>query len=120
MSFKKLVITCAIRGRVVNSASNLTFAEDLATRSVVFNVRVQPRASRDEVSGVINGALKVRLTAPAVENRANEALCEFLAALLKRPKSAVRILSGDRSRTKRVAIDGVTRQQIEALLLFEV
>ena len=84
-----------------------------------FTVRVQPRSSRDEISGAIEGALKVRLRAPAVENRANEALCEFLADLLKRPKSAVRILSGDHSRTKRVAIDGVTRQQVEALLLFE-
>jgi uncharacterized protein (TIGR00251 family) len=87
--------------------------------AVVFTVRVQPRASRDEISGVVEGALKIRLRAPAVENRANEALCEFLADLLKRPKSAVRILSGDRSRTKRVVIDGVTRQQVESLLFFE-
>ncbi len=87
--------------------------------AVTFMVRVQPRASHDAITGVMDGALKVRLTAPAVENRANEALCEFLADLLKRPKSAVRILSGDRSRTKRVAIDGVTRQQVEALILFE-
>lgn len=84
-----------------------------------FTVRVQPRSSRDEVAGVMEGALKIRLRAPAVENRANEALREFLSDLLKRPKSAVRILSGDHSRTKRVAVDGVTRQQVEALLLFE-
>ena len=87
--------------------------------SSVFAVRVQPRASRDEVSGVIEGAVKIRLRAPAVENRANEALREFLASLLKRPKSAVRILGGEHSRTKRVAIEGVTRQEIEALLQFE-
>jgi len=61
--------------------------------------------------------LKVRLRAPAVEDRANEALVEFLAQLLKSPKSAVRILSGERSRTKRVEIRGVTRQQILALLV---
>jgi len=88
--------------------------------AMVFAVRVQPRASRDEVSGVVGGALRIRLRAPALENRANEALREFLADLLKRPKSAVRIVSGEHSRAKRVAIDGVTRQQIEALLLFEV
>ena len=86
---------------------------------IVFAVHVQPRASRNEVSGVVEGAMKIRLRAPALENRANEALCEFLAGLLKRPKSAVRILSGEHSRTKRVAIDGVTRLQIEALLLWE-
>ena len=87
--------------------------------AVTFRVRVQPRASRDEVSGVMEGALKVRLRAPALENRANEALCEFLATLLKRPKSAVRILGGEHSRTKRIAIEGVTRRQVETLLLFE-
>jgi uncharacterized protein (TIGR00251 family) len=80
-------------------------------------VRVQPRASKDEVAGEMEGALKVRLRAPAVEDRANEALVEFLAQLLKTPKSAVRILSGERSRTKRVEIRGVTRQQILALLV---
>ncbi|HLK04177.1 MAG TPA: DUF167 domain-containing protein [Candidatus Acidoferrum sp.] len=104
---------------MVNPAPRLEIAENPAGRSVTFAVRVQPRASRDEIAGVIEGVLKVRLRAPALENRANEALCEFLAGLLKRPKSAVRILGGEHSRTKRVAVDGVTRQQVEALLLFE-
>ena len=84
--------------------------------ALVVAVRVQPRASRDEVAGEMNGALKVRLQAPAVENRANEALCEYLAALLKMPKSAVRILSGDRSRIKRLEIRGVTKQRLLGLL----
>ena len=84
--------------------------------SVSFAVRVQPRASKNEVAGLMNGALKIRLQAPALEDRANEALCEFLAEILKRPKSAVRILAGDRSRTKRVEVFGVTTAQVEALL----
>jgi uncharacterized protein len=88
--------------------------------AVVVAVRVQPRASRDEVVGEMDGALKVRLQAPAVENRANEALCEYLAALLKMPKSAVRILSGDRSRIKRLEIRGVTKQQLLGLLAQDV
>jgi len=87
--------------------------------AVIILVRVQPRASRDEVSGEVEGALKIRLRAPAIENRANEALREFLAALLKTPKSAVRILSGERSRTKCVEIRGVAKPQIEVLLQFE-
>ena len=87
---------------------------------VVFAVRVQPRASRDEVAGVINGAMKVRLQAPALEDRANTALCEYLALLLKTPRSAVRILSGDRSRIKRIAIRGVTEAQVRELLHYEV
>ena len=105
--------------RMGNTSPNIEISENFAARTVTFSVRVQPRASRDEVSGVLEGALKIRLRAPAVENRANEALCEFLAGLLKRPKSAVRILSGDRSRIKRVEICGVTAQQIHALLLKE-
>jgi uncharacterized protein len=85
--------------------------------AVTFPVRVQPRASKDEIAGEMGGALKVRLRAPAVEDRANEALVEFLAQLLKTPRSAVRILSGERSHTKRIEIRGVTRQQILALLV---
>ena len=88
--------------------------------ALVLAVRVQPRASRDEVVGEMDGALKVRLQAPAVENRANDALCEYLAALLKTPKSAVRILSGERSRIKRIEIRGVTKLQVLALLTREV
>jgi uncharacterized protein (TIGR00251 family) len=87
--------------------------------AAIFPVSVQPRASKDEIAGEMGGALKVRLRAPAVEDRANEALVEFLAQLLKTPKAAVRILSGDRSRTKRIEIRGVTRQQIHALLVQE-
>lgn len=105
---------------MVNPSSNIEISENSAARTVTFSVRVQPRASRDEITGVVEGALRIRLTAPAVENRANEALCELLADLLKRPKSAVRILSGDHSRTKRVVVEGVTREQVEALLHFEV
>ena len=84
--------------------------------AVIFSVRVQPRASKDEVAGVMDGALKVRLRAPALEDRANEALCEYLAELLKTPKAAVRILSGHHSRSKRVEVLGVTREQVLGLV----
>jgi uncharacterized protein len=99
--------------------SFVDFAVDPARGTVTFSVRVQPRASRDEIAGVIDGALKIRLCAPAVDNRANVALVEFLASVLKTSKSAVRIRSGEQSRTKRVEIIGVTRQQIESLLQTE-
>ena len=87
--------------------------------AVVFSVRVQPRASKNEIGGEMGGALKVRLRAPAVEDRANEALVEFLAVLLKTSRSAVSILSGERSRVKRIEIRGVTRQQVLNLLAHE-
>jgi uncharacterized protein (TIGR00251 family) len=92
-------------------------SQNVATGAVSLQVRVQPGASRDEIVGVINGALKIRLRAPAVENRANEALVEFLGHLLKTPKSAVRILGGERSRLKRIEIRGVTKQQVLGLVM---
>jgi uncharacterized protein (TIGR00251 family) len=94
---------------------------ELQTRegAVILTVRVQPRASKDEIAGVMEGALKVRLRAPALEDRANEALCEYLADLLKTPKAAVRILSGHHSRSKRVEVRGVTEQQVLALVTRE-
>jgi len=83
--------------------------------SVSFVVRVQPRASRDEIDGEYQDGLKIRLTAPPVDDRANEALRKLLAARLKLPLAAVRIASGERSRTKRVEIYGVTAAMIRAL-----
>jgi uncharacterized protein len=83
--------------------------------TVSFRVRVQPSASRDAVGGEWEGALKVRLTAPPVDSRANEALCRLLARHLNVPTGAVRLLSGERSRTKRVEVDGVTAAQVLAL-----
>jgi len=96
--------------------SYLDLSDDATRGTVKFTVRVQPRASKDEIADTMEGALKIRLRAPAIENRANEALVVFLAELLKRPKSAVRIQGGEHSRIKRVEIHGVTRQQVMDLL----
>jgi hypothetical protein len=82
---------------------------------VTFSIRVHPRASRDEIGGEWLGALKVRLTAPPVDSRANDALCRLLAAQLNVPPAAVRILSGERSRTKRIDVRGIIATQVQAL-----
>lgn len=78
------------------------------TGGVRFVVRVQTRAHRAEISGVREGELRVRLTAPPVEGRANEELCRLLAARLKVPLGAVRIVRGERSRTKLIEVSGVS------------
>jgi uncharacterized protein len=83
---------------------------------VVVTIRVTPRASRDAVGGEHGGALKARLTAPALEGRANESLARILAARLKVPMAAVRIVAGEKSRVKRVLIVGVTLGQVLALV----
>jgi uncharacterized protein (TIGR00251 family) len=79
-----------------------------SARGVTFAVRVIPRAGRTGVAGTRGDALLVRLAAPPVEGAANEALVEFLAHAFDRPKRDVRIVSGQSSRDKRVAVDGLT------------
>jgi uncharacterized protein (TIGR00251 family) len=74
---------------------------------LTLRVRVQPRASRDALSGEREGALVVRLTAPPVEGAANEALARFLGRALGVPPSAVRVVSGATGRNKVVSVAGV-------------
>lgn len=73
-----------------------------------FRVTVQPRASRNEVAGVLDDSLRVRLTSPALENRANRQLVNFLAEILELPRSRVSIVSGQRSRRKTIAVTGIS------------
>jgi uncharacterized protein (TIGR00251 family) len=82
---------------------------------VSFLARVQPRASHNEIVGEYQHGLKIRLTAPPVNDRANEALRKLLASRLKVPVAAVRIASGECSRTKRVEVHGVTAATIRGL-----
>ena len=82
---------------------------------ITFNVRVIPRARKTECAGFRDDVLVVRLAAPPVEGAANDALIEFLSRALHVPRRSVRIVGGDRSRQKRVAIDGVTNEHIRAL-----
>ena len=82
---------------------------------ISFLVRVQPRASRNEIDGEWQGALRIRLNVPPVEGRANEALRRFLADCLNVPLGAVKIASGQRSRVKRVQVQGARAEQIRAI-----
>ena len=81
-------------------------------RRVRFSVRVQPRASKTEVSGVHGDALKIRLSAPPVDGAANAALIEFLAELFAVPRRAVMILAGESSRVKIIEIEGITERAV--------
>lgn len=75
---------------------------------MILELHVQPGAKRSEFAGEHGGRMKVRLAAPAVEGKANEALIEFLATYYGVPKRSVRITSGLKSRQKRVVIDDGT------------
>ena len=70
-------------------------------------VRLQPRAGRTEVVGEREGVVVIRVAAPPVEGRANEALCAFIAERAGVPKRAVSVVAGERSRDKVVRVDGV-------------
>ena len=79
---------------------------------ITLNVRVIPRARKTECAGFRDDVLVVRVAAPPVDGAANDALIAFFSAALHVPRRAVRILAGDHGRHKRVAVDGVTAQQI--------
>jgi uncharacterized protein len=83
---------------------------------VVFRIRVVPRASRCEAAGFQDDALKLRITAPPVEGKANEACIALLAELLGVKKGQVAIIAGHASRTKTVAVKGVKANPIAALI----
>ncbi|MGD8278830.1 MAG: DUF167 family protein [Gemmatimonadota bacterium] len=74
---------------------------------VRIRVRVQPRASRTEVAGEHDGALRIRVAAPPVEGEANHALVRFLSKRLRVAASRITVVSGVTSRTKRVEVEGV-------------
>ena len=75
--------------------------------SLVLTVYVQPKASQTKVVGIHGDALKISVTAPPVEGKANAALIKFLAKLLGIPKSAITIQSGEQGRTKRFLLRGL-------------
>ena len=79
---------------------------------VSFAVKVHPRAKKNAITGELGDALKVSLTTPPVEGRANEACVEFFAKLLKVPRSSVTIAAGQTSRNKVVRVVGVTGQYV--------
>jgi uncharacterized protein (TIGR00251 family) len=84
--------------------------------SVRINVYVQPRASKTGVVGMHGDAWKIRVAAPPVDNAANEALTDFIAAKLGIPKRSVRIAAGGTGRRKIVEIVGVTLDAVTAVL----
>jgi uncharacterized protein (TIGR00251 family) len=84
--------------------------------AVSFAVRVQPRASRSEISGELDGALKIRLAAPPVDGAANEEMIRFLAKLFAVSRQQVVIVSGLTARNKIVRISGLTETQARETL----
>jgi uncharacterized protein (TIGR00251 family) len=85
-------------------------------KGAVLEIRLLPRSSRCEVAGVQDGALKIKITAPPVEGRANGECIRFISDLLRIRKSAVSIIAGEKSKNKTVLVTGMTAQEIEKVI----
>jgi uncharacterized protein len=79
-------------------------------------IKAIPNAPRSEIVGWLGEALKIKIHAPPVEGRANDALCEFLADALDLPRRAITVLRGDTSRQKVVRIDGLALIEVKSRL----
>ena len=88
-------------------------------RGLTFAVRIVPRASRSEIVGEYNGALRIRIAAPPVEGAANRELVRLLANIFKLPQNAVDIISGAGSKSKVVYIAGADPAKLERLILLK-
>jgi len=80
--------------------------------SVTFAVKVHPRARKDAITGELGDAIKLSLSSPPVEGRANGACIEFFAKLLKVPQSSVTIASGQTSRQKVIRVAGLSAEEV--------
>jgi len=79
---------------------------------VSFAVRLQPRAKKTAIIGELDGALKLSVTDPPIDGRANDALMRFIADLLKVARSSVTIAAGESNRNKVIRVEGVTAEQV--------
>lgn len=75
-------------------------------------MKIHPRAKKDAITGEVGDALKLSLTAPPIDGRANEACIEFFAKLLKVPRSSVTIASGASSRNKVIRVEGISAAEL--------
>ena len=87
-----------------------------AASGITFAVKVQPRAKKNAIVGELGNALRVALTAPPVDGRANQACIEFFADLLNVPRSAVTIVSGQSSRNKVIRVSGISIEAVRKKL----
>jgi len=83
---------------------------------ISFAVKVHPRAKKNAITGEVGDALKMSLTAPPVEGRANQACIEFLANLLKVSRSSVTIASGENSHRKVIRVAGLSAEEVKKRL----
>ena len=87
-----------------------------STSGTTFAVKVHPRAKKNAITGEVGDALKLALTAPPVDGKANDACIEFFAKLLKVPRSSVTIAAGQNSRNKVIRVAGLSAEEVRQRL----
>ncbi len=85
--------------------------------AVTFEVKIHPRARKNTITGELGGALKLSITSPPIDGRANQACIEFFAKLLKVPRSSVTIASGHSNRNKVVRVAGLTTDEVRRCIV---
>jgi uncharacterized protein (TIGR00251 family) len=104
-----------LKSEILNLKSTLIPIHE-SPAGVSFAVKLHPRAKKNGITGELGDALKLSLTTPPIQGRANDACVEFFANLLKVPRSSVTIASGQSSRNKVIRVAGVNRQYVEERL----
>ena len=94
------------------SAVGSMFSIHDSSEGVSFAVKVHPRAKKNAIIGELGDALKVSLTAPPIDGKANQACIEFFAKLLKAPRSSVTIASGHSNRRKVIRVAGLSAEEV--------
>jgi hypothetical protein len=100
----------------MNRSSELPCLHPLPDGSLLLRLHVQPRAAANGLAGLQGDMLKLRLTTPPVDGKANQAVIAYLAKLFHLPKSALAIKSGQQSRSKTVVITGADAQRVRSTL----
>ena len=95
----------------------MPYLKRLPDGDLLLSLYVQPRSSRNEVAGLHGDELKLRLTTPPVDGKANRAVIAFLAKLFKIPKSAITIKSGLQSRSKKILLSGLDEDRARQLVV---
>ena len=104
------------RGHFRPAPNRVIPIQESATGGISFQLKLHPRAKKNAITGALGDALKLSLTAPPVEGRANDACVEFFSRLLKVPRSSITIASGQSSRLKVIRITGITAAEFRGQL----
>lgn len=94
----------------------MTFIGEAGPNGIILTLYVQPRSSKNKIAGQHDKALKLCITTPPVEGKANKAVVSFIAKLFGIPKKAVEIVNGEKSRTKKLHVSGITLLEAEKIL----